>query len=67
MVVRLITTLLFFIPSAWVFSWLALEDPLIKFILVYSTFYLAGGIMCIVYFYRFSGTQWRRACEIREQ
>ncbi len=57
--VRLAICFLFFAPVSWIFSKLPLESSSLKFLLVYSTFYLGSGLMSILYIYRFRGERWQ--------
>ncbi len=58
MLVRLFACTVFFVPVTWFFSWLPLENTLIKFILIYGTFFLNTGIMNLLYMRRLSGKDW---------
>jgi putative MATE family efflux protein len=58
MLVRLFACLVFFVPAAWFISWLPIENSLIKFILIYGTFFLNTGIMNLLYVKRLSGKNW---------
>lgn len=57
--VRVAICLFFFAPISWFFSRLPLENHSLKFLLVYSTFYLGSGLMSILYIYRFRGERWQ--------
>ncbi len=57
--VRLASLLLFFMPLSYAVSLLPLENTLIKFILIYSTFYLGNGLMGMVYLLRFRSESWK--------
>lgn len=59
MIVRLISLLFFFMPLSYAFSVLPLENTLIKFILIYSTFYIGNGLMGIIYLMRFRSESWK--------
>jgi len=58
MIIRLAVSILFFWPASWVLARMPIDGPLIKFIVVYATFYIAGGIMCVLYIKRLSGKAW---------
>jgi multidrug resistance protein, MATE family len=57
--VRISICFFFFAPTAWFFSKLPIESASLKFLLVYSTFYLGSGLMSIIYIYRFRGERWQ--------
>ena len=59
MLTRLIVCVGFFAPISYIFSNMAIEDDVIKFLLVYGSFYVANGLMCIVYVYRFRSEGWK--------
>ncbi len=58
--VRLISLLAFFMPVSYLLSMLPLENTLIKFILVYSSFYIGNGLMGIIYLMRFRSEDWKK-------
>lgn len=60
MLVRLCTLLFFFMPVSYAFSLLPLENTLIKFILIYSTFYSGNGLMGMIYLMRFRSESWKK-------
>lgn len=57
--VRLGTCCLFFAPVSWMLSKMPLESSLLKFLLVYSTFYIGSGLMSMIYISRFRGERWQ--------
>lgn len=57
--VRLTICILFFAPASWVLSKLPIANSSLKFLLVYSTFYIGSGLMSILYIYRFRGDRWQ--------
>ncbi|MBY0110139.1 MAG: MATE family efflux transporter [Candidatus Babeliaceae bacterium] len=59
MFVRLCSLLFFFMPISYALSLLPLENTLIKFILIYSTFYIGNGLMGIIYLMRFRSERWK--------
>ncbi len=59
MLVRLGTLILFFMPISYGLSLLPLENTMIKFILIYSSFYVGNGIMGIIYLLRFRSESWK--------
>jgi putative MATE family efflux protein len=60
MLVRLASLILFFMPVSYALSLVPLENTLIKFILIYSSFYIGNGLMGIVYLMRFRSESWKR-------
>lgn len=60
MLVRAASFILFFVPVSYGLSLLPLENMLIKFILIYSSFYITNGLMGVLYLYRFRSEGWKR-------
>lgn len=58
MIVRILACSLFFVPASWLFSNFSFDSALVKFILVYGSFYLNDGIMSLIYVKRLSGQRW---------
>jgi Na+-driven multidrug efflux pump len=50
--------MLFFVPVSWFVSKIAIGDPHIKFILIYSCLYLATGLMGIIFLLRIKSKKW---------
>lgn len=63
MITRLIMCLGFFAPVSYMISTMAIQDDLVKFLLVFGSFYVANGLMCIVYVYRFRSEGWKLPSE----
>lgn len=59
MVTRLLVCVFFFMPISYWFSILPISNILIKFTLIYGSFYLADGVMTIVYVWWFRRDAWR--------
>jgi multidrug resistance protein, MATE family len=59
MATRLIVFLCVVFPLSSVIAQLPITSHLLKFFLIYSTFYLGNAIMALVYIYRFRGTAWK--------
>lgn len=59
MVTRLIVCLCIFMPLSYWFSVLPISNILVKFTLIYGSFYLADGVMSIVYVWWFRRDAWR--------
>lgn len=60
MLVRFAVCFGFFIPVSYIVSHLAIKDELLKFILIYGSFYLGNGLMSIAYIHRFRSTHWNK-------
>lgn len=59
MYARLAVFLLYFIPVSWLLAQLTLENQMIKFLLIYGSFYIGNGLMSLIYIYRFRGDRWK--------
>ena len=59
MQVRLAVCLFYFIPVSWLITKLPIESTMLRFLLVYSSFYLGSGLMSIIYIIRFRGERWK--------
>lgn len=60
MLVRLVTGLVLFCPLSYALAHLAIENTLVKFIVVYGSFYVCNGLMSLVYIYRFRTNGWKK-------
>ena len=60
MLVRLMVLLLYFIPVSYIIAHWPMRSDLIKFILLYGSFYIGNGLMSIVYIWRFRGEAWKQ-------
>lgn len=59
MYTRLAVFLCYFVPISTVISHMNIEDQVIKFLLIYGSFYLGNGLMSAIYVYRFRGERWK--------
>ena len=59
MMVRLVVLLGYFVPLSYLISQWQTQDQILKFILIYSSFYLGNALMSIVYINRFRGQEWK--------
>lgn len=59
MYVRLGVCLLYFVPVSWIIAHLPVESLMLKFLLVYSSFYIGNGLMSIIYIQRFRTERWQ--------
>ncbi len=58
MLVRVLACFLFFAPLSSLFSRFTFDSDLVKFILIYGSFYFNDGIMSLIYVKRLSGKKW---------
>lgn len=56
---RLCVFLFYFMPISWLISVIPFESQIIKFLLIYGSFYLGNGLMSVVYINRFRGERWK--------
>jgi MATE family multidrug resistance protein len=59
MYARLGVFLFYFIPVSRFIASLALENQMLKFLLIYGSFYVGNGLMSLIYIYRFRGSRWQ--------
>ncbi|MGE0206574.1 MAG: MATE family efflux transporter [Candidatus Babeliales bacterium] len=59
MLARLGIFLVYFIPISWFIAGLPLENQMLKFLLIYGSFYIGNGLMSLIYVYRFRGNRWK--------
>lgn len=59
MFTRLLIFTFYFIPVSYGLAHMPLENQMLKFLLVYGSFYIGSGLMSLVYIYRFRGEQWK--------
>lgn len=57
---RLTVCIGFFGPVSYFFSVTVIQNSMLKFILIYTSLYLAAAIMGVIYIKRFSGSQWKQ-------
>ncbi len=60
MITRLLVVFIYFIPVSYYISRYVEVDPILKFILIYGSFYLGNAIMSIAYIWRFRGQDWKK-------
>lgn len=60
MLVRLGVFVCYFLPVAYGVSLLPLESVMLKFFLLYATFYVGNGLMGLFYILRFKGNAWKK-------
>lgn len=64
MFTRVLVGLCVFWPLSYYFSLINVTNTPIKFLLIYSTFYLANGVMSLVYVFWFRRDRWQQAADI---
>jgi putative MATE family efflux protein len=60
MMTRLVICCFYFIPVSWLLSQLPIQNLMVKFLLIYSSFYIGNGLMSIIYIWRFRGERWKQ-------
>jgi multidrug resistance protein, MATE family len=61
MFVRLSVFLVYFMPVSWFLAQLPIENFVIKFLVVYGSFYIGNALMSVVYIWRFRGNRWKHS------
>ena len=56
---RFIICIVCFFPISYIISTLPIASPVVKFLLLYGSFYALTGVMSIVYICRFRGENWK--------
>lgn len=57
---RLLVFSIYFLPISLVIHYLSVANPITKFLLLYCSFYIGGGIMSLMYIYIFRGNSWKQ-------
>ncbi len=57
---RLFTCTVFFIPVSYFFHWLPMTNTLLKFNLIYGSYYLMMGVMAIIFLARAKSHKWQK-------
>jgi putative MATE family efflux protein len=60
MMVRLIVCGGIFVPLSYCLTFLPMDDHVLKFIIIYGSFYACNGIMSIIYINRFRSEEWKK-------
>jgi MATE family multidrug resistance protein len=58
--VRLAVCVFYFMPVSWIIAHMPFESLTLKFLLVYSSFYMGNALMSVIYIYRFRGERWQK-------
>lgn len=61
MFTRLIICFGFFVPVSWLVVHMQIENELLRFMLIYGSFYLGNAFMSIVYLCQFRSNRWKHA------
>ncbi len=64
---RLAVCGLYFAPVAYYIAQAPIESALIKFYLLYGSFYLGNGLMSVVYLYQFRSGKWKEGLSTPEE
>jgi len=59
MMVRLAICGGIFVPISYMLTFLPIADPVIKFVIIYGSFYVCNGLMSIIYINRFRSDEWK--------
>lgn len=59
MVTRLLVFTVYFLPVSYVVAHWPIESIMLKFLLIYGSFYIGNGLMSLYYIYRFRGEAWK--------
>lgn len=59
MATRLMVVFGIFVPVSYMLTYLPIDDLVLKFIIVYGSFYVSNGVMSIIYINRFRSDDWK--------
>jgi MATE family, multidrug efflux pump len=59
MITRLVVCLAYFMPVSYALAHMSFQDTILKFVLVYGSFYIGNALMSIVYINRFRSDDWK--------
>ncbi len=60
MMTRLLVCVGYFVPVSYIFSVAPIQNPVLKFFLIYGSFYVGNALMSIAYINRFRGQEWQK-------
>jgi putative MATE family efflux protein len=66
MLARFFVFTCYYLPVSYLLTRLPIENQMVKFLLVYGSFYLGSGLMSLVYIYRFRGEAWKKQVVVEE-
>lgn len=58
---RLLVTLTVFMPISYFFAHAPIANPVLKFVLVFGSYYISNGVMSLVFIYRFRHDAWKHS------
>lgn len=61
MMTRLLVCIGYFAPISYIFSVAPIQNPVLKFVLIYGSFYIGNALMSVAYINRFRGQEWKKA------
>ncbi|HEV2600675.1 MAG TPA: MATE family efflux transporter [Candidatus Babeliales bacterium] len=59
--VRFLVLSCYFFPVSYVMSQLAIDDPAVKIILIFGSYYTGNALMSFIYVNRFRGNDWKKS------
>ncbi len=60
MLVRLVILLGYFVPFSYLLAHMNIQDPAVKLLLIYGSFYFGNAFMSLVYIHRLRGEKWKQ-------
>ncbi|MCK5632580.1 MATE family efflux transporter [bacterium] len=57
---RLVVCIGYFVPVSYIFSVAPIQNPVLKFTLIYGSFYVGNALMSLAYINRFRGQEWKK-------
>ena len=57
---RLVVTATVFMPLSYFFAHASIANPVLKFVLVFGSYYVSNGVMSLVFVYRFRHDAWKQ-------
>jgi len=60
MLTRLLVCIGYFVPVSYFLSVMPIQNPVLKFTLIYGSFYIGNALMSIAYINRFRGEEWKK-------
>lgn len=60
MMTRLLVCVGYFVPVSYIFSVAPIQNPVLKFVLIYGSLYIGNGLMSVAYINRFRGDLWKQ-------
>jgi multidrug resistance protein, MATE family len=62
---RLIVTLTVFMPISYYFAHAPIANPVLKFVLVFGSYYVSNGVMSLIFIYRFRQDAWKQQFHVQ--